>query len=68
MKEIQIIFLGYGLIVSGNYDEAEEETNSNADFEILSILLDNDEGTDITDLLEHHEAKIKGLVIEIIEE
>jgi len=66
--EIEIYFLGFDLLVTGHYSEAEEETNSNADFEILGIFLDNEEKTDIGDLLEYHEEKIKELVIEKIEE
>ena len=66
--EIQIELLGIDLLVEGHYTESEEETNSAADFEILAIYLDDQGGTDIIDLLEHHEARIKELVIEKIEE
>ena len=65
--EIQIELLGIDLLVEGHYTEEEEETNVGADFEILAIYLDDQGGTDIIDLLEHHEARIKELVIEKIE-
>ena len=65
--EIQIYFLGFDLLVEGNYIPEEEETNSAADFEIEYVfLLDSD--CCILDLLEEHEARIKELVIEKIEE
>ena len=65
--EIQIELFGIDLLVEGHYTEEEEETNSAADFEIEYVfLLDSD--CCILDLLEHHEARIKELVIEKIEE
>ena len=67
--ETKIKLFGIDLLVYGNYDEAEEETNSPADFEIQAVILIYDSSqTDFFDLLQHHEAKIKELVIEIIEE
>ena len=64
--EIQIELLGIELLIEGNYTPEEEETNSGADFEIEYVFLP---GSDccILDLLEHHEARIKDLVIEKIE-
>ena len=67
--ETKIKLFGIDLLVYGNYTESEEETNSPADFEIVEINLSEDSsGVNIQGLLEHHEAKIKELVIEIIEE
>jgi len=67
--EIQIELLGIELLVYGNYTESEEETNSPADFEIQAVILIYDSSqTDFFDLLQHHEARIKELVIEKIKE
>ena len=67
--EIKIELFGIDLLVYGNYIPEEEETNSPADFEIQAVILMYDSSqTDFLDLLQHHEAKIKELVIEIIEE
>jgi len=67
--EVQINLLGIDLLVNLEYTPAEEETNSNADIELYEVWLFNDGlQTDISALLEDHEAKIKELVIEKIEE
>ena len=67
--EIQINLLGVELLVICNYYPEEEETNSGSDIEIFMVYQSHDKlRIDIMDLLEHHEAKIKDLVIEIIEE
>ena len=71
--EIEIELFGTNLLIVGNYIPADEQTHDyegcSSDFEIDIISLSNDNSrTDIQDLVYVHEAKIKELVIEKIEE